>query len=62
MRLYIPLLGNKAVMRSAMHRMVEAGMETATVGNQGTNEASRGLYRAAGFKPWHLVDDYVKAV
>jgi len=28
----------------------------------GTNEASRALYAACGFTPWHLIDDYVKPI
>jgi hypothetical protein len=37
-------------------------MTHATAANAGTNEASRELYAACGFTPWHLIDDYVKAV
>ena len=42
--------------------MKAAGMIHATVANAGTNEASRELYEACGFTPWHLIDDYVKPV
>ena len=37
-------------------------MTHATVANSGTNEAARSLYKACGFTPWYLFDDYVKAV
>ena len=37
-------------------------MTHATVANAGINEASRALYKACGFEPWHLIDDYVKPV
>ncbi|MFC2077326.1 GNAT family N-acetyltransferase [Candidatus Bipolaricaulota bacterium] len=52
----------KAVVLHAMHQMKAAGMTHATVANAGTNEASRELYEACGFTPWHLIDDYVKPV
>lgn len=42
-----------------MRRMADAGMDRATVGNEGTNAASRGLYRSCGFEPWHQLDGYV---
>ena len=45
-----------------MHRMKAAGMTHATVGNSGSNEASRALYAACGFTPWHFIDDYVKSI
>ena len=45
-----------------MHHMKAAGMTYATVANTGTNEASRELYKACGFTPWYLIDDYVKPV
>jgi RimJ/RimL family protein N-acetyltransferase len=37
-------------------------MTPATVASAGTNEASRALYEACGFTPWHLIDDYVKPI
>lgn len=52
----------KAVVLHAMHQMKASGMTSATVANGGTNEASRELYKACGFKPWHLIDDYYKAI
>jgi len=52
----------KAVVLHALHRMKEAGMIWATVANTGTNEASRALYAACGFTPWHLIDDYIKPI
>ena len=45
-----------------MHHMKAAGMDYATVANEGTNEASRELYKACGFKPWHFIEDYSKPV
>ena len=45
-----------------MHRMKAAGMTHATVANSGTNEASRALYKACGFAPSYLFDDYVKPI
>jgi L-amino acid N-acyltransferase YncA len=50
----------KAVVLHAIHQMKAAGMDHATVANAGTKEASRALYAACGFTPWHLIDDYVK--
>ncbi|MCB0081380.1 MAG: GNAT family N-acetyltransferase [Caldilineaceae bacterium] len=52
----------KALHLTVMHKMAAAGLEHAIVVNEGTNEASRNLYRSCGFEPWHLVDDYAKAV
>lgn len=52
----------RALMLYAMRKMADAGMEYAIVTNEGTNEASRELYRACGFKPWYLLDDYSKPV
>jgi len=52
----------KALVLHAMHQMKAAGMTHATVANAGTNEASRALYQACGFTPWHVIDDYVKPV
>ena len=45
-----------------MHLMNAAGMTCATAANTGANEASRALYAACGFTPWHLIDDYVKPI
>lgn len=45
-----------------MHQMKAAGMTHATVANEGTNEASRALYEACGFEPWHYLDGFAKAV
>jgi hypothetical protein len=28
----------------------------------GDNEAARALYRSCGFKPWHLLDSYIKHI
>ena len=50
----------KAVVLHAMHHMQAAGMAYATVANSGTNEAFRALYKACGFEPWHMIDNYVK--
>ncbi len=46
----------------AMNAMATAGVEYATVVNEGTNEASRALYASVGFAPWHLLDWYTKPV
>jgi len=51
----------KALVLFAMRKMAAEGMEWAIVTNEGTNEASRALYRACGFRPWHLLDEFVKA-
>ena len=52
----------KALVLYAMRKMAAEGMEYATVVNEGTNEAARQLYRACGFKPWHLLDDFTKPI
>jgi GNAT superfamily N-acetyltransferase len=52
----------RAIMLYGMQQMAAAGMEFATVANSGSNEAARGLYQACGFKPWHLLDGYVKHI
>ncbi|MCB0189185.1 MAG: GNAT family N-acetyltransferase, partial [Caldilineaceae bacterium] len=52
----------KALLLTVMHKMAAAGLKHAIVVNEGTNEASRNLYRSCGFQPWRLVDDYAKAV
>ena len=52
----------KAVVLHAMHQMKAAGVEIATVANEGDNEASRLLYKSCGFEPWHLIDDYSKGI
>lgn len=52
----------KALVLFAMRRMAAEGMKYATVVNEGTNEAARHLYRTCGFKPWHLLDGFVKPV
>ncbi len=52
----------KALLLTVMHKWAAAGWEHAIVVNAGSNEASRNLYRSCGFRPWHLVDDYAKAV
>lgn len=52
----------KALLLFAMRAMADAGMEYATVVNEGTNEASRALYASVGFAPWHLLDGYTKPI
>ncbi len=52
----------KALLLFAMNAMATAGMEYATVVNEGTNDPSRALYASAGFAPWHLLDGYSKPV
>ena len=54
-------LGRAIVLAAARH-LAQAGMEYATVANSGTNPASEGLYRSAGFAPWHLIDGYEKVI
>ena len=50
----------RAIVFYGMQQMAAAGMEFATVAHFGDNEAARGLYQACGFRPWHLLDGYVK--
>lgn len=52
----------RAIMLYGMQQMAAAGMAFATVAHFGNNEAARGLYRACGLKPWHLLDDYRKPI
>jgi ribosomal protein S18 acetylase RimI-like enzyme len=52
----------KALVLFAMRKMAAEGMKYATVVNEGTNEAARRLYKACGFKPWHLIDGFAKPV
>jgi mycothiol synthase len=52
----------RAILMYGMGQMAAAGMEFATVATFGHNEAARGLYQACGFKPWHLVDGYIKHI
>ena len=52
----------RAVILYGMQRMAAAGMEVATVAHFGDNNAARGLYQACGFKPWYMVDGYMKYI
>ena len=52
----------RALILCGLQQMAAAGMEFATVANFGDNEAARGLYQACGFKPWHLLDGYIKPI
>jgi GNAT superfamily N-acetyltransferase len=52
----------RAIIAYGMQQMLVAGMEVATVAHFGDNEAARGLYRACGFTPWHLLDGYTKPI
>jgi ribosomal protein S18 acetylase RimI-like enzyme len=52
----------RAIVMYGMQKMAAAGMEFATVAHFGHNHAARGLYQACGFKPWHLLDGYVKDI
>jgi len=52
----------RALMMYGMQQMAAAGLEYATVANFRDNEAASGLYKACGFRPWYLLDDYVKPV
>jgi ribosomal protein S18 acetylase RimI-like enzyme len=51
-----------ALLRFGMRAMADAGLRFALVANAGTNEASCALYRSVGFRSWHLIDGYTKAV
>lgn len=51
----------RAVMLYGMQKMAAAGMAYATVAHFGDNEAAKGLYQSLGFKPWHLLDGYIKS-
>ena len=52
----------RAIVMYGMRQMAAAGMEFATVAHFGHNEAARGLYQACGFKPWHMLDGYIKQI
>jgi GNAT superfamily N-acetyltransferase len=52
----------RAILMYGMQQMAAAGMEFATVAHFGHNEAARELYQASGFKPWHMLDGYIKNV
>jgi mycothiol synthase len=52
----------RAIVMYGMKQMAAAGMEFATVAHFGHNEAARGLYQACGFKPWHMLDGYIKDI
>lgn len=52
----------KALLLTVMRQMAAAGLEYAEVVNEGTNDASRNLYRSCGFQPWHLLDGFIKPV
>ena len=51
-----------AIVRYGMQQMAALDMKFATVANENNNEASRKLYRACGFNPWHELDGYTKPV
>jgi GNAT superfamily N-acetyltransferase len=50
----------RAIIMYGMQQMAAAGMEFATVAHFGNNDAARRLYQACGFRPWHLLDGYIK--
>jgi mycothiol synthase len=52
----------RAIIMYGLQQMATAGMDFATVAHFGDNEAARGLYRACGFRPWHLLDGYIKHI
>jgi len=52
----------RAIIMYGMQEMAVGGMEFATVAHFGDNEAARGLYQACGFKPWYLLDGYIKQI
>ncbi|MBX3010247.1 MAG: GNAT family N-acetyltransferase [Caldilineaceae bacterium] len=52
----------KALLLTVMRQMAAAGLTHALVVNDGTNVASRNLYRACGFQPWYRLDNFTKPV
>jgi ribosomal protein S18 acetylase RimI-like enzyme len=52
----------RALVLYGMRQMAGVGLEFASVVNESNNEASRELYKACGFKPWHELDGYSKSV
>lgn len=52
----------RAIIMYGMQKMAAAGMIFATVAHFEDNEAAKGLYQACGFKPWHLLDGYIKQI
>jgi mycothiol synthase len=52
----------KALMIEGMKRMIDAGMETAVVGNKVGNEAARGLYESLGLKKFCEGLEYSKTM
>jgi mycothiol synthase len=52
----------QAIITHGMRKMAAAGMEFATVAHFGDNIAARGLYQSCGFRPWHMLDGYVKQI
>lgn len=50
----------RALLLTAMRGMRAAGMDSALVVSEGTNEASRALYHSVGFRPEFLLDTYTK--
>lgn len=52
----------RAITLYGLHQMSAAGMDFASVAHFGENEAARGLYQSCGFKPWHLLDSYIKHI
>jgi ribosomal protein S18 acetylase RimI-like enzyme len=52
----------RTLLRFGMQQMAAAGMEFVTVAHFGDNEAARGLYQACGFRPWHMLDGYIKHI
>lgn len=52
----------RAIVMYGMQQMAAAGMSLASVAHFANKEAARGLYHACGFRPWHLLDGYVKQI
>ena len=52
----------RALLTYGMQQMAAAGLQYATVANFRDNEAASGLYKASGFRPWYLLDDYSKPI
>jgi len=50
----------RAIMLYGMQQMAAAGMEYVTVAHFGKNEAAQRLYQSCGFKPWYMLDGYIK--
>ena len=52
----------RAIILYGLQQMAATGMKFATVAHFGDNEAAKGLYQSCGFKPWHILDGYIKQI